>query len=119
MSKENPWENTNSSSKNKRLFGIIAFVILLLIVASASNKSTKPSSSESNYEEPTSTSIAACKSLINRKTMYDIDRLSYIGSDKGNPVITYYVDSDLVHQFRCENDSLKLYAKGAGTWMSM
>ncbi|MCG9702127.1 hypothetical protein L1D19_18750 [Vibrio natriegens] len=119
MSKENPWKNTNSSNKNKSLFGIIAFVILLLIVASASNKSTKPSSSESNYEEPTSTSIVACKSLINRKTIYDIDRLSYIGSNKGNPVITYYVDADLVHKFQCIDGSLELYAKGAGMWMKM
>ncbi|WP_319536971.1 hypothetical protein [uncultured Vibrio sp.] len=119
MNKENPWENSKPTNKNKSLFGIIAFIIVLLIVASASNSNTKASSSTSNYAEPTATSIAACKSLINSKTMYDIDRLSYIGSNKSNPVITYYVDSDLVHKFQCIDGGLELYAKGAGMWMKM
>ncbi|HCE4711337.1 TPA: hypothetical protein NJ727_004740 [Vibrio parahaemolyticus] len=119
MSKENPWEKVKITNKNKSLYGAIAFIFALLVVASASNNNDHQTSSESNYSEPSESSVLACKSLISRKTSYNIDRLSYIGSNKGNPVVTYYVDPDLTHKFQCINGGVQLWAKGAGVWMSM
>ncbi|ENK3115984.1 hypothetical protein AB3D47_000912 [Vibrio alginolyticus] len=124
MSKENPWEKVKITNKNKSLYGAIAFIFALLVVASASNNNGHQANSESNhtdsnYSEPSESSVSACKSLISRKTSYKIDRLSHIGSNKGNPVITYYVDPDLTHKFQCIDGGVQLWAKGAEVWMSM
>ncbi|WP_028864632.1 hypothetical protein [Psychromonas aquimarina] len=63
--------------------------------------------------------VNSCLNRIHENTMYDKDRLNYIGNDGRSIIVTYLNDMGKTHKFMCDGNKVKLWAKGAGMWMDM
>lgn len=120
MSKNLSWEDNKVSDKNIFVFAMFVFglVIVLLLGINSPKESTK-NQAENNTLESSEIKISQCKQNIHEATMYNLDRLNYIGNEQRSLIVTYLNDSGSVHKFKCTGNTIQLYANGAKQWIEM
>ncbi|MCS0350433.1 hypothetical protein ND920_02220 [Vibrio ordalii] len=120
-----PWKNSAVTSKNKLWFYMLLSTLALYVIF---GDKTPDQSKDRNVQikekevvniEPSQYLITECRDKISSTTLYKKERLSYVGSDKGNVVIAYLNDFGKAFKFRCIGNNIQLYAEGSGSWISM
>ncbi|NMH65703.1 hypothetical protein [Shewanella salipaludis] len=124
MNEKDPWKNNTVTNKNT-LWLVVASVLLILYVSSGDKIPAQHSENIQAEAEkivainPSQNAIELCREQVSDMTYYTKERLTYVGSDAGNVVITYLNDFDKVYKFKCVGNKVKLYAEGSRTWIPM
>ncbi|MGI2172230.1 hypothetical protein ACROAE_18895 [Shewanella sp. MF05960] len=110
---------TGKSEKN--IFWTIggAFVLISYVLSGSNDNPPTPNSSSTQSTNTSSISAESCIANINAITMYDIPRFRTVSKSNYSVQVSYTNYSGKVHQFKCENGKIQLFAEGAGIWMDM